>query len=184
MEIASILAKYGWDMLLFKLSLIDFLPSKFRQKLAFSSFLARKELETDPDSEIVLPLPAVFREIIEELGPTYVKLGQILSTRADLIPPAYIEELSKLQEQVTSLPWKEMEPVLLQEWNDHHGTDCRTAEEIFESFDPVPIASGSLAQAYRAVLRDGEELHEVIVKIQRPGIDLVIESDIAVMLEF
>ncbi|HEY9764879.1 MAG TPA: AarF/UbiB family protein, partial [Chroococcales cyanobacterium] len=183
-EIASILAKYGWDILLFKLSLIDFLPSRFRQKLAFSSFLARKELETDPDSEIVLPLPAVFRTILEELGPTYVKLGQILSTRADLIPPAYIEELAKLQEQVTPCSWEEMEPVLLEEWNCHHGTEVKHAEEIFLTFDQVPLASGSLAQAYKVTFfLEGAE-RKAIVKIQRPGIGQIVQADIAVMLEF
>lgn len=170
-------------MLLYKLSLIEFLPSRLRQKLTFSSITANRDPdagELEPD--IVLPLPAVLRSILEELGPTYIKLGQIMSTRGDIIPAPYIEELSKLQAHVTPAPWEEMEPIILSELG---GGRFQHVTELFENFDPIPLASGSLGQAYKAsILVDDNKVHDVILKVQRPYIEQIIESDIAVMLEF
>lgn len=188
-EIASILLKYGWDALVFRLSLADFLPSGLKQKLAVSSFL-RQEAETgDQDTDIALPLPSVLRQILEELGPTFVKLGQVLSTRADIIPQAYIDELAKLQEQVAPAPWHDMEQVLLGEWNTmHHGNGlppARSVYDLFPEFDTVPLAAGSLGQVYKAKIRDERgDFQQVIVKLLRQGIEFTIEADIAVMLEF
>lgn len=186
-EIASILAKYGWDIVLFRLALVELLPAGLRQRFQMSSFLARRELEADPEAvELVLPLPSVLRRILEELGPTYVKLGQVLSTRADLLPQPYIDELAKLQEQVTLAPWVNMEQVILEEWNGRYGTiqPAQSVLDIFAEFDTVPLAAGSLGQVYKArILREGR-LVDVIVKVQRPGIDLMVESDMAVLLDF
>ncbi len=184
-EIASILLKYGWDALIFKLSLFDFVPPGLRQKLAVSSFL-RQEAETDdPDLELILPLPSVLRQILEELGPTFVKLGQVLSTRADLLPQPYIDELTKLQEQVTPAPWTEMEAVILSEYNSRHAVPARTVFDIFPEFDTIPLAAGSLGQVYKAkFLDDKGELNPLIIKVLRPGIEHVIEADIAVLLDF
>lgn len=188
-DIASILLKYGWDALIFRLSLADFLPSGLKQKLAVSSFL-RQEAETgEQDADIALPLPSVLRQILEELGPTFVKLGQVLSTRADIIPQAYIDELTKLQEQVAPAPWHEMEQVLLGEWNAmHHGSGMppvHSVYDLFPEFDTVPLAAGSLGQVYKAKIRtERGDQQQVIVKLLRPGIEHTIEADIAVMLEF
>jgi ubiquinone biosynthesis protein len=152
-EIAVTLLKYGWDTLIYLLSLSDFVPAGVRQKLAVSSFL-RQEFEAGSDElpDLTLPLPSVLRQILEELGPTFVKLGQVLSTRPDLLPPEYIEELSKLQEQVRPAPWIEMEQVLLREWNQRQdGRGAATSvRDIFLEFDTVPLAAGSLGQVYKA----------------------------------
>ncbi|MBM3267379.1 MAG: AarF/ABC1/UbiB kinase family protein [Candidatus Sericytochromatia bacterium] len=185
-EIASILAKYGWDILLFRLSLVELLPAGLRQRFQMSSFLAVRQLEEAPEAELVLPLPSVFRAILEELGPTYVKLGQVLSTRADLLPQPYIDELAKLQEQVTPAPWAAMEQVILEEWNGRHPeSPARTVLDIYADFDTIPLAAGSLGQVYKAKVRQpAGDLLDVIVKVQRPGIDVVVEADMAVLLDF
>lgn len=202
-EIAVILAKYGWDILLHQLRLIDLLPAAWRyrvqQKSYISSILEGRVAEEEV--ELRLPLPAVLRSILEDLGPTYVKLGQILSTRADLLPPEYIEELQKLQERVTPIDWPKMEEVILSEWRRKHPPPALPSDEeyepvtsvdqIFAQFEREPMASGSLGQVYRAVLLDrygeyGPRLsqHKVIVKVQRPGVEEVVNADIAVLLDF
>ncbi len=185
-EIASILAKYGWDILLFRLSLVELLPAGLRQRFQMSSFLAVRQLEQEPEADLVLPLPSVLRTILEELGPTYVKLGQVLSTRADLMPQAYIDELAKLQEQVTPAPWADMERVILEEWNGREGNPvARTVLDIYSEFDTIPLACGSLGQVYKAKIHSERgELQDVIVKVQRAGIDMLVESDMAVLLDF
>ncbi len=184
-EIASILLKYGWDALIFKLSLFDFLPPGLRQKLAVSSFLRQEAENEETDLDLVLPLPAVLRQILEELGPTFVKLGQVLSTRADLLPQPYIDELAKLQEQVSPAPWTEMEAVILGEYNARHAQPARSVYDIFPEFDTIPLAAGSLGQVYKAKIRDPKgEMVSAIIKVLRPGIEHVIEADIAVLLDF
>ncbi|HEY9899464.1 MAG TPA: AarF/UbiB family protein [Pantanalinema sp.] len=188
-EIAATLLKYGWDALIFRLSLADFLPAGLKQKLAVSSFLRQEAESTEVDADLALPLPAVLRQILEELGPTFVKLGQVMSTRADLLPQSYIDELAKLQEQVTPAPWHEMEQVLLSECNTlRHGTGqpmARSVYDVFPEFDTIPLAAGSLGQVYKAKIRtESGELKQVIVKLLRPGIENTIESDSAVLIDF
>lgn len=110
------------------------------------------------------------RLAIEELGPTFIKFGQILSTRRELFPPELIRELSRLQDQVPALPFPEMEAVLdetLPGWR-----------EAFLHIAPYPVAAASLSQVHRGVLTDGTR---VAVKIQRPGIDEVIETDLLIL---
>lgn len=114
-----------------------------------------------------LPTPAVLRKIFIELGPVYVKLGQLLSTRPDLLPASYIDELSSLQSSVPPVSWLEIEGVLRKEFK-------QPLEEIFSFVNPEPIAAGSIAQTHYAKLIDGRE---VALKIQRPGIDVIIEQD-------
>src|SRR5881392_3599583 len=98
------------------------------------------------------------RDALEELGPTFAKLGQILSTRPDLLPPEAIAELATLQDQVTPLTETEVVEVMEQElgipW-----------EDVFARIDPEPLAAGTIGQVHRAVLEDGER---VVVKVQRP----------------
>jgi len=112
------------------------------------------------------------RMAIEELGPTYIKFGQVLSTRPDLIPIEFINELSKLQDNVTPCPFEDANKVIISEFG-------RQREELFGQFDEVPLASASIGQVYRARLLDGEE---VAVKVQRPGIRRIIEVDLEIML--
>ncbi len=116
-------------------------------------------------------LPAHFRMALEEIGPTFVKLGQMLSTRPDLLPPAYIAELAKLQDEVPPVPWPEIRRVLIAELED-------APELLFRSIDPVPIAAASLGQVHGAILPNGER---VVVKIQRPHILPDIETDLEIL---
>jgi len=112
-----------------------------------------------------------FRLSLEELGPTFVKLGQILSTRPDLLPLAYIAELTKLQDSVPPAPWESVRVTLLQELGFE-------PERVFVELDPEPMAAASLAQVHTARLPGGEE---VIVKVQRPGITEVIQKDLEIL---
>ncbi len=118
-----------------------------------------------------LPPPAVLRNILVDLGPVYVKLGQLMSTRPDILPAAYIEELSTLQDEVPPVPWLETEVFIRQQLT-------RPLEETFASFSPIPVAAGSIAQTHKATLADGRE---VAVKVQRPGIDATVTQDIALI---
>ena len=118
-----------------------------------------------------LPPPTVLRNILTDLGPVYVKLGQVLSTRPDLLPAEYIRELTALQAEVPPVPWEEIEVVIRQEVR-------RPLNEVFATINPNPVAAGSIAQTHRATLLDGREL---ALKIQRPGIDITIEQDIALI---
>ncbi len=119
----------------------------------------------------VLGAPQRLRLALEELGPTFVKLGQILSTRPDLLPPAYIEELSRLQDAVPPAPWPQIQARIESELG-------MPLAEAFAEFDREPIAAASLAQVHGARLRDGSE---VVVKVQRPGIRQVIETDLEIL---
>ncbi len=115
-----------------------------------------------------LPPPAVLRNILVELGPVYVKLGQLLSTRPDLLPAEYIDALTDLQANVPPVPWAEVEIVIRQQLK-------RPIEEVFATINPRAIAAGSIAQTHKATLRDGRS---VALKVQRPGIDISIERDL------
>jgi ubiquinone biosynthesis protein len=110
---------------------------------------------------------------LEELGPTFIKMGQILSTRPDLLPPAYIAELTRLRDDVPPGPW---EPVRAQIEEELEAP----LKELFASFDPEPIAAASLAQVHVATLTDGTS---VAVKVQRPGIKSTIETDLEILFD-
>ena len=114
------------------------------------------------------------RAAMEELGPTFAKLGQILSTRPDLLPPAFVEELAGLQDQVTPLTEREVVSVMEQElgvpW-----------EDVFETIDAEPLAAGTIAQVHRATLTGGER---VVVKVQRPTAERDILGDLALLERF
>lgn len=115
--------------------------------------------------------PAQFRQALEELGPTFVKLGQVLSTRPDLLPPSYVAELSKLHDAVPPVPWEDIRDVITQELG-------RPPEEIFASIDPKPLGAASLGQVHAATLADGAE---VVVKVQRPNIQPTIATDVEIL---
>ncbi|NJM78100.1 MAG: AarF/ABC1/UbiB kinase family protein [Acaryochloridaceae cyanobacterium RU_4_10] len=128
----------------------------------------RRLLMGQKSDEPEFPTPAVLRKILIELGPVYVKLGQLLSTRPDLLPSSYIDALSTLQSNVPAVPWTNVEPVL------QRALKC-PVEDVFLQVQPDAIAAGSIAQVHRATLLDGRE---VALKIQRPGIDIVVAQDI------
>ncbi|WP_158889949.1 ABC1 kinase family protein [Amycolatopsis anabasis] len=111
------------------------------------------------------------RRALEDGGVTFVKLGQLLSTRPDLLPPAFIDELSRLQDRVAFAPAAEVEQVL----RDELGAP---PDEIFAEFDPEPLAAASIAQVYRAKLRSGAD---VVVKVRRPGIGQLVERDLDIV---
>ncbi|VEP14996.1 putative unusual protein kinase [Hyella patelloides LEGE 07179] len=115
-----------------------------------------------------LPPPAVFKNILTELGPFYVKIGQLLSTRPDLLPPEYIQSLTALQAEVPPVPWLEIEAVIKEQLS-------QPITQIFSNIDPEPVAAGSIAQVHHATLINGES---VALKVQRPGIDRIVDQDI------
>ncbi|HIK29357.1 MAG TPA: AarF/ABC1/UbiB kinase family protein [Oscillatoriaceae cyanobacterium M7585_C2015_266] len=110
------------------------------------------------------------RESLLELGPTFIKVGQLFSTRADIIPNEYVEELSKLQDKVPAFSYEQVEQIIKQDL----GKDIST---LFCSFDPVPLAAASLGQVHKAQLHSGEE---VVVKVQRPGLRRLFEIDLGI----
>ena len=112
------------------------------------------------------------RRALERMGPAFIKIGQILSTRRDLIDPALAAELAKLQDEVPALPWAEMAPTLVEELGGPPG-------ELFAEFDTSQATSASLGQVYRARLHDGRP---VAVKIQRPGTRESVEVDLDILL--
>jgi ubiquinone biosynthesis protein len=109
-----------------------------------------------------------FRRALEELGTTYIKLGQLLSSRPDLLPDVYIEELSRLVDAVGPVPFAEMDAVIRAELGD----------DVFETIDPEPLATASIAQTHRALLKSGRD---VVVKVRRPGVEGQVELDLAVL---
>lgn len=127
--------------------------------------LHRRTAPDDSDST-----PRRMRLALEELGPTFIKFGQLMSLRRDLFPPAYIEELTRLTDSVSPVPFETVRPVI-EEY-------CGAIPDAFSSIDEIPVAAASLAQVHRAVLKNGTE---VALKVRRPGISAVIEDDIAIM---
>jgi predicted unusual protein kinase regulating ubiquinone biosynthesis (AarF/ABC1/UbiB family) len=115
------------------------------------------------------------RHALEELGTTYIKLGQLLSTRPDLLPAAYTEELAVLQDQVAPMDFGELKPLLETELG-------RPLSEVFEELDPRPVASASIAQVYRARLRSGAR-PEVAVKVVKPGVPELVALDVEIVKE-
>ncbi|BCT93414.1 ABC transporter substrate-binding protein [Lysobacter helvus] len=124
-------------------------------------------LPTD-DTEIEAGAPEEFVDDLEALGPTFIKIGQALSTRPDMVPPAYLVALQRMQDEVAPAPFEAIRPVI----EDELGVRISKA---FVRFDEVPIGAASLAQVYRAELRDGRE---VAVKVQRPGVAELIRADL------
>ncbi|MCA9654012.1 MAG: AarF/ABC1/UbiB kinase family protein [Myxococcales bacterium] len=144
----------------------------------FAQLKLRRELQPDFEgvdlTRAALASPDTGKRLVAaltELGPTFVKLGQILSTRTDLLPQVIINELTTLQSNVGPLPFEEIEAQLVK----NLGKDYR---EHFTSFDEEPLASASIAQVHRATLQDGRE---VVLKIQRPGVQPKIESDLGIL---
>lgn len=165
----------------------------FRRNLFFALYrdvyhrhIADRECSCEIDQEL-RQRARTLREALEELGPTFVKLGQILSRRPDLLPPPYIIELETLQDRTAPLPVADIRQALQKQCicgeqmrrGAHHPLcfHCNPLETIFERFDAEPLAAASLAQVHRARFR-GEE---VVVKLLRPGVLDCINLDLAVM---
>ncbi len=111
------------------------------------------------------------RMIFEELGPTFIKLGQIISSRPDLVPVDLLHELSRLQDRVPPFKYSQVEAIIISEFG-------KPVEDIFNSFEKKPLASASIGQVHRAVLKNGKR---AAVKIQRPGIRKIVEVDLQIM---
>ena len=118
-----------------------------------------------------LSIPVRIRLVLEELGPTFIKLGQIASTRADLLPPDWVDEFKKLQDMVPPVPFDDVLKAV-------ESSLKAPISSTFASFDERPVASASIAQVHLAELKDGTK---AAVKVKRPGIDRIIEADISVM---
>lgn len=154
-KIARVLAKHGLDWLAE--------TSSPWRVLAWPKKLFKK---TDKRSQ-----PEKLRSALEELGGAYIKLGQAISTRTDLVPVEYLRELAKLQDEAEPVPYEMVAAVVEEELG-------APPEQIFARFDRNPMAAASLGQAHRAVLSDGSA---VVVKVQRPGVRDRVEEDLAVM---
>lgn len=125
-----------------------------------------------PDAD-AMPLPRRTRLALEELGPTFVKLGQILATRGDLLPEEWITELEQLHSRAPTVAFEHLRPAV-------EGALGQPPETAFASFDPAPLAAASMAQVHRATLTDGRE---VVLKIRRPGIRPRMEADLRLIAQ-
>ena len=150
-QIAGVLLSHGWD----------FLRNNERRTASSVSPVAANAR------------PVHLRLAFEELGTTFIKLGQILSTRADLLPPEYLAELTKLQDSAAPVAFEEIQEALVTELG-------QPIEHIFAHFDPVPLAAASIGQAHEATLRDGTE---VVVKVRRPGVVEQVNEDLEILKE-
>lgn len=161
-QIAEILADYGFGAFLAQLG--------FSERLNLPRRFRRRKLPEETE----ISLPRRVRLALEELGPTFVKFGQILSTRPDLLPPDFIEEFIYLQDKVAPVSWEKARAVLDAEFGV-------PLEKLFLFIDPAPIASASLAQVHEATLLTGEQ---VVIKIQRPDIETTINTDLDILNDF
>jgi len=160
-QILTVLFKYGFENLVEHIKIeqyieigLQMISGKPRAKVAKLSRAER------------------IRMVFEELGPTYIKLAQILSTRPDLIPVDLLTELAKLQDKVPPFPFSDVQDIVFKEFGE-------TVTDLFETIDETPIASASIGQVHRARLKNGEE---IAIKVQRPGIHKIVEVDLEIML--
>jgi len=160
-EISSVLIRYGGGDLVRRLGVGGMLERAGRV-LHWKQAVENQHLE-----------PAVrFRQALEELGPTFIKLGQVLATRVDLFPPHWIAELEKLQSNAPALPFEDMLPQM------RLALQGRDPREVFDELNTTPRAAASIAQVYEAKLKDGTP---IILKVRRPGIEDKIEADLRIM---
>lgn len=156
-EIGKVLARHGFDTLWSKWNLGKILGTPQRTA-ADQASAARSQ-------------PERVRLALEELGTTFIKIGQVLSTRPDLIPPEYLAELSKLQDDAPRVPYEDLVATIVEEFG-------KGPEELFGTFEAEAIGAGSIAQVHAATLPDGTQ---VVVKVRRPGMERLVEQDLAVL---
>lgn len=159
-EISTVLARHGFFPLMERLHLSKLVSVPLR--------LMGRKITREKEE---LSEPARARLAMEELGPTFIKFGQILSTRPDVVPHDFIIEFLKLQDSVTPFSFKEAVKVIEAQFG-------RPVSELFSSIEETPVAAASIAQVHRAVTKCGQE---VMVKVQRPGIEQTVETDIAIL---
>jgi ubiquinone biosynthesis protein len=155
-QIVSVFARHGFADFVERMNLGKYLPEKWTQSSS---------------SESLAPTAERLRKAFEELGPTFVKLGQLLSTRSDLFSEATIDELKKLQDNVQPLPYSVIQSTVEAELK------CPVLSR-FSNFNEQPLASASIAQVHEATLLDGSI---VVVKVQRPGLEKLIEQDVSLL---
>ena len=160
-QIVSILTRHGFGFLVQDLGLSELLS--FYRRLRIGRL----------DEEDLGHLPIRIRQLLEDLGPTFVKIGQFLSTRSDVIPPEVIQELSLLRESANPIPVSEVRRVLQESWG-------KSVEEVCLEFDDQPLGSASIGQVHRAVLLSGEE---VAIKVRRPGITGMVQADLVILAD-
>ena len=159
-RILRVLFKYGFNDLVDRLHIDQYLESGLQM------------INRKPREQIArLSRPERLRLVFEELGPTFIKLGQLLSTRPDLIPADYLDELARLQDEVPAFSLAEVHAIFREELG-------RSPDEVFHYFDADPLAAASIGQVHRARLDSGAE---VVVKVQRPDIDTVIAVDLEIL---
>jgi ubiquinone biosynthesis protein len=160
-EITSVLIRYGWGDVVRLMGLARVLERTGRL------------LHWQTSSDISrLDLPVRIRLALTDLGPTFVKLGQVLATRVDVFPPAWIEEFERLHSHVPPVPFEQLRPQLEARWG-------KPVEAVFASFETVAFAAASIAQVHRATLHDGTR---VVVKVRRPNIEEKIEADLRLLV--
>ncbi len=163
-EIAQVMVRHGFGYFLETNRLSDLLPGRSAEER-----LAEAAVEHGASSARGQHL----REVLDELGPTFVKFGQLLSTRPDLVPPDIVSELRALQDDVRPFPFEQAERVIEEELGN-------TLERLFLEFDPTPVAAASIGQVHRATLPNGRF---VAVKVQRPGASRQIEADLVLLYQ-
>ena len=161
-QVIGIVLKYGFQNILDAMNIDHYIESGL-QLIPFVT--VHEKIEKYSKSQRI-------RMVFEELGPTFIKLGQILSSRPDLVPVALLNELTRLQDHVPAFEYDKVKSIIESEFNE-------SVDELFESMDPAPFASASIGQVHKARLAGGDE---VAVKIQRPGIRKIIEADLEIML--
>ncbi|MCP1583534.1 ubiquinone biosynthesis protein [Pseudoxanthomonas mexicana] len=160
-DIASVLIRWGFGDMVKRMGMAGVLEKAGR-------LLHWQAVE---EGRLRMDVPTRLRCTLQDLGPTFVKLGQVLATRVDLLPPAWIDELGKLQNAVPALPWDTVLPQLREDLGAE-------PEAVFVRVEHEPLAAASLAQAHRAWLADGSA---VVLKIRRPGIRDTVEADLRLL---
>jgi len=163
-EIATVLVRHGFGHLVARLRLESFIPGLSRLRLVAEGGRAATAADQPPAERLV--------RVLQDLGPTFIKFGQLLANRPDLMPPEYLEPLSRLRDRVEPFPSDEAVATIEDRLQE-------PLDQMFAEFDRTPVASGSVGQVHHAMLRTGEP---VVVKVKRPGTDHRIREDLDIML--